>query len=118
MTDFDSLPPMHVMSRAGRLRERLDTCDALLVTKMVHIRYLTGFTGSAGMLLVLPDELLLVTDGRYGEQAVDQLAAAGVDAMVRVVLTVPGQYEVLGTAATSLRLGVEANAVTWAAARA
>ncbi|MCI3949389.1 MAG: Xaa-Pro aminopeptidase, partial [Acidimicrobiales bacterium] len=66
-----NLPPMDVAARAGRLRERFDGggCDALLVTSLTDIRYLTGFTGSAGLLLVLPDELVFVTDGRYREQA-------------------------------------------------
>ena len=60
---------------------RLDDagCDALLVTHLTNIRYLTGFTGSAAVLLVQPDALTFVTDGRYEEQAAGQLAAAGVD---------------------------------------
>ena len=41
---------------------------ALLVTKGTHIRYLTGFSGSAGVLLLAPDPLLVV-DFRYREQA-------------------------------------------------
>jgi len=113
-----SYPSMDVAGRAARLRERLDV-DALLVTKLVNIRYLTGFTGSAAMLLVLPDQLLFVTDGRYRDQAGEQLAAAGVDATIRIGLTVQGQAEILGTAASGLpRLGLEAHAVTWAQQRA
>ena len=75
------LAPMDVAGAVDRLRARLADagCDALLVTKLVNIRYLTGFTGSAALLLVTADELLFVTDGRYGEQAADQLGAAGVD---------------------------------------
>jgi Xaa-Pro aminopeptidase len=117
-----ALPPTDVAARADRLRALLDdgenACDALLVTKLVNIRYLTGFTGSAGMLLVLPDELLLITDGRYRDQASEQLAAAGVEAQVRIGLSMAGQYEILGTAATGLRLGLEAHAVSWADQRA
>ena len=72
---------MAVPSRLSALRERLETaeCDALLVTSLVNIRYLTGFTGSAGMLLVTASDALLVSDGRYREQAREQLAGAGVD---------------------------------------
>lgn len=60
--------------RRRRLRRRLDTdgLDALLVTDLVNVRYLTGFTGSAGALLVGGDADVLVTDGRYAEQAADQ----------------------------------------------
>lgn len=109
---------MDVAGRGARLRDRLEV-DALLVTKLVNIRYLTGFTGSAGLLLVLPDELLFVTDGRYRDQAGEQIAGAGVDATIRIGLTVEGQAEILGTAASGLsRLGLEAHSVTWAQQRA
>jgi len=81
-----TLPKMDVAGRAARLRALLPV-DALLVTKLVNIRYLTGFTGSAALLLVLPDELLFVTDGRYRDQAADELHTAGVDATVRVGLS-------------------------------
>jgi Xaa-Pro aminopeptidase len=122
MIDLAALPAMDVAARADRLRALFDhednRCDALLVTKLVNVRYLTGFTGSAGMLLVLPDRLLLITDGRYRDQATEQLDAADVEAELRIGLTMAGQYEILGTAVTSLRLGLEAHAVSWAEQRA
>ena len=49
--------------------------DALLVTSLANVRYLTGFTGSAGSLLVSADDALFVTDGRYRTQSAEQLAA-------------------------------------------
>jgi Xaa-Pro aminopeptidase len=115
-----SLPPMQVAARAARVRDELDGagCDALLVTKLVNIRYLTGFTGSAAMVLITPDSLLLVTDGRYRDQATEQLQAAGVDASVSIGLTAEEQYRVLDGAASALRLGLEAHVVTWAQQRA
>ena len=65
------LPPMDVAGRVTRLRACFEEagCDALLVTNLVNVRYLTGFTGSAATLLVEPDGLLFVTDGRYGPSA-------------------------------------------------
>jgi Xaa-Pro aminopeptidase len=116
------LPAMRVAARADALRAALGygehACDALLVSKLVNIRYLTGFTGSAALLLVLPDRLLFVTDGRYQDQATDELAAAEVEAEVRIGLTSQGQAEILGSAAAGLaRLGLEAHAVTWAQQR-
>src|SRR5258708_34202827 len=98
---MSALAAMDVAGRVTRLRDRRDV-DALLVTKLVNIRYLTGFTGSAALLLVLADELLFVTDGRYRDQAGEQLAAAGVDATIRIGLTMEGQAEILGTAASGL----------------
>jgi Xaa-Pro aminopeptidase len=46
-----------------------DGLDALLVTHLPNIRYLTGFTGSAGLLLLLPARAVLITDFRYSAQA-------------------------------------------------
>ena len=43
--------------------------DALLITHLPNIRYLTGFTGSAGLLVVRPNESVLITDFRYAVQA-------------------------------------------------
>jgi Xaa-Pro aminopeptidase len=50
--------------------------DALLVTGRANVRYLTGFSGSAGMVVVTSDELLLVTDFRYDEQARAEVGGA------------------------------------------
>ncbi|OLC09534.1 MAG: hypothetical protein AUH41_04980 [Gemmatimonadetes bacterium 13_1_40CM_66_11] len=49
--------------------------DALLVTSRPNIRYLTGFSGSAGMVVATRGTLLLVTDFRYDEQAREQAGA-------------------------------------------
>ncbi len=50
--------------------------DALLVSSPANIRYLSGFTGSAGMLLLEPDSSVLITDPRYTFQAVEQTGCA------------------------------------------
>jgi Xaa-Pro aminopeptidase len=47
------------------------------------MRYLTGFTGSAGVLICRTDDAVLVTDGRYVEQAQAQIRDSG--AAVRIV---------------------------------
>lgn len=59
------------MNRIDRLRATLDhhQVDALLVTGPHNRRYLTGFTGSAGMALIADDAAYLATDFRYWEQA-------------------------------------------------
>ena len=46
-----------------------DGLGGLLLTHLPNIRYLTGFSGSAGMLLLLPDRTVLITDFRYSAQA-------------------------------------------------
>jgi len=43
--------------------------DGLLVTHLPDVRYLCGFSGSSGVLLLLTDGAYLVTDFRYREQS-------------------------------------------------
>jgi Xaa-Pro aminopeptidase len=62
-----------VVSRADRVAERLDGVDALLVTDLINLRYLTGFTGSNGMAIVGRDVRRFLTDFRYVEQARNQV---------------------------------------------
>jgi len=114
--DLTTLEPMDVAGRLDRLREAFEAAhvDALLVTHLTNIRYLTGFTGSAALLAVTPDEAALVTDGRYQDQAPAQLAGARVTARVEVSST-----DQRGVTAAVLgavgRLGLEADHVSWSA---
>jgi Xaa-Pro aminopeptidase len=50
--------------------------DLLLVSNLVNVRYLTGYTGSNGVALVGPDTRTFITDFRYVEQAAEQVDAA------------------------------------------
>jgi Xaa-Pro aminopeptidase len=58
-------------ARRERLSPRLAALevDAFLVTRLPNVRYLTGFTGSNGALLMRAGDGLLVTDGRYDHQS-------------------------------------------------
>lgn len=126
---FLPFPAMDVAGRLARLRAALaaraadDTSEmpapeAILITRMVNIRYLTGFTGSAGMLLVRPDGALLVTDGRYRDQSAAELAASGAPADIEIGLTGAAQKEsMIGYAAGLKQLALEAGDVTWARQR-
>jgi Xaa-Pro dipeptidase len=60
------MPETHA-ARRDALRTRLASsgADGALVTRLVNVRYLTGFTGSSGALFITPDEAVLATDGRY-----------------------------------------------------
>lgn len=97
-------------TRRQRLRDGLaaDGVPALLVTSLTNVRYLTGFTGSNGTLLVRADADadVLVTDGRYADQA-----AAEVDVGEIVVDRgdgwLPGRTKGLET------LGVEGGQLPW-----
>ena len=119
LPDLDALPPVAVGPRLDALRAAVADagCGAVLVTHLPNIRYLTGFTGSAGLLLVDAEGALFVTDGRYRDQAADQLASAGAAADVVVPDTVAGQRAAVAervAAAGVARLGLEAEHVSWA----
>jgi Xaa-Pro aminopeptidase len=64
-----------VSARADRLTDRLARAgvDAVLVTNLVNVRYLTGYTGSNGLALIGPGTRTFVTDFRYVEQAAEQV---------------------------------------------
>ncbi len=120
------LAPLSAARRIDRLRARFSAAgvdgapvDALLVTTPTNIRWLTGFSGSAGVLCVTGDRALLASDGRYRTQAAEQLAAAGVGDEVSVAIGgVADQrralVELLGPAAT---VGLEADQISWSAQR-
>jgi len=57
--------------RLASIQERFPRLgvDAVLFFEMKNIRYLTGFTGSDGVFLLLPDKGVLLVDGRYITQA-------------------------------------------------
>jgi Xaa-Pro aminopeptidase len=63
------------MTRAERVERRLAEreLDALLVTDLVNVRYLTGFTGSSGLAILGPDLRRFVTDFRYVAQAAEEV---------------------------------------------
>lgn len=108
------LVPMAVADRAQRLRPTFDAVgvEALLVTNIVNVGWLTGFGGSNGMLFVGSDNLVLLTDGRYGDQAGAQLRAAGVEAEIVVdsdlVDAVVSHCDRVGS------VGLEADDISWA----
>jgi len=118
---------MDVAARLDRLRDRLDGAgvDALVVTARTNVRYLTGFTGSAGIVAVTASGALLGTDGRYRTQAAEQLAAAGTSEGVELVVggadaqraAIAAALGALGGGGGEARVGLEAEAVSWASQR-
>jgi Xaa-Pro aminopeptidase len=117
-----NLPPLAIGPRLDRLRAGFAGAgiDALLVTHLPNVRYLTGFTGSAGMVLAGPTTAVLLTDGRYATQAADQIAAAAADVTVDIGATQAKQREALAAAVEREgyeRVGLEAKAVSWATQR-
>jgi Xaa-Pro aminopeptidase len=72
------VPPDRRGERQRALRGVLadEGLDGLLVTHLPNIRYLTGFTGSAALLLVREDVTVLISDFRYAAQAPAEVGSA------------------------------------------
>ncbi|HEX5633759.1 MAG TPA: aminopeptidase P family N-terminal domain-containing protein, partial [Gemmatimonadales bacterium] len=81
---------------------------ALVVTHPPNVRYLSGFTGSAGLLLVRPGGTVLVTDFRYETQAPQE--APGVDVQIERVSLWERLARVMAPATDPV--GIEAAALT------
>lgn len=100
----------HHADRRGRVVEALPAdVDALVVSSPVNVRYLTGFTGSNGAVLLRRDPAaILATDGRYvlqGEQQAPDLQLVETRSPVAELASRAGG---LGLR----RLGIEARHVT------
>ncbi len=68
------LNPAELEARRARLLPAIKEAraTAFLTTALPNVRYLTGFTGSNGALLLTPDRAILFTDPRYQTQAPQQ----------------------------------------------
>ena len=67
-------------ARIARAREKLQKWDveSLLVTDLTNVRYLTGFSGSNGQVLLTEDEAVFMSDSRYAARAADLVQGAEV----------------------------------------
>ena len=70
--------PPRFPERLSKVREKLltDGLDALLFFDMNNIRYLTGFTGGSGALLLTDARFVLLVDSRYTTQAREEAPQA------------------------------------------
>ena len=85
---------MDFQARQKKLREHLATTrfDALLVSHLPNIRYLCGFSGSAGFLLVEGARSVFFTDVRYDTQAHEEVKAAKVVIARKSILQALGEW--------------------------
>ena len=99
--------------RLDALRQRITEreLDGMLITDPLNRRYLTGFSGSAGWVLVTPERAMLAVDFRYYERAAHE--APGWE-QVRVSTTWPAVLAEMVAQAGIKTLGIEAENVTLA----
>ena len=106
------LPPIAYAGRPGALRARLAVAgvEALLLTDLTHVRWVTGFTGSNGAVAVLPDRVVLVTDPRYGDRAAEEIERAGSGAEIHIGTTMAAQQaQLVALFAGCATVGAEAS---------
>src|SRR5688500_20249164 len=62
-------------ARVTALRDSLTTAhiDALVITSLPNVRYLTGFSGSSALVLVTARDVHFITDFRYDTQVRDEV---------------------------------------------
>ncbi|WP_151734331.1 M24 family metallopeptidase [Paenibacillus tengchongensis] len=100
--------------RISKLRTVLQEqgLDAMLITSGINRRYLSGFTGSSGYVLVTGDESYLLTDFRYMTQAPQQ--AKGLKVVEHAAKFIDSVRELLPVS-SNLRIGFEQDDVTFSA---
>ncbi len=97
--------------RRARLARRLGELelDALFVTRLPNVRYLTGFSGSNGQVLATADGTVFFTDGRYEEQSRHEVPDA--DRVIYLDGFPPvGEH---AAASKTSRIGFESEGVTY-----
>lgn len=100
------------MDKLANLRKQFDSLgiDGMMITNDQNRRYLTGFTGTAGVVLISQTEAKLITDFRYVDQAASQVEN------YEIVLYKGSIFEEIGKQADSAgitKLGFEENHVTY-----
>lgn len=113
-----TLLPVTVAGREERAHAALASADAdaLLVTGLSNIRWLTGFAGSNATVLLSDDRIILYTDSRYADRAPLELGAVGSSAEIVIARADLGARvaEALDGVST---VALEAEYVTWAQQR-
>jgi Xaa-Pro aminopeptidase len=107
-----TLPLMNFGRRLRLLQTELGKhrLNALLITYLPNIRYLCGFTGSAGVLIIADGHKVLLTDGRYTEQAKQEVKSARVRIVRKSALFAAAEW--LQNKPELRRVGIEAAHLT------
>jgi len=114
---MNTLPPLSVAGRLDALRARFDGIDALLVTTLPNVRYLTGFAGSAGVLVVTTEGALLTTDGRYRTQSAEQVRQAQAEVEIEIGPMAEQRRLAQAFLSAAPRVGLEADNISWSGQR-
>jgi Xaa-Pro aminopeptidase len=108
-----SAPIDFAMLRLSRLRDDMRDAgvDALIITNLFNLRYLTRFTGTAGAAVIAATGIHLLVDFRYVIAARDAIAGAAIELSV-VETTFEAAIVALLHASGARRVGIEAGSMT------
>lgn len=106
---YDAVVTVRRRRQALLRRLRAENLSAMLVTKVQNVRYLSGFTGEDSWLLVAPSGTVLVTDGRFAEQAEHE--SPGIRHVIRNGSIVEATAQILKVQGVK-QLAIEAGSVT------
>ncbi|MFN8015183.1 MAG: Xaa-Pro peptidase family protein [Acidimicrobiia bacterium] len=115
---ISALTPMKVSGRVNRLRDVLPSeVDSIIVSNLVNIRYLTGFTGSNALAYISREDFILITDGRYEVQSSEQLRENDIDARIEITVQGNSPIEIISKYINqNENIALESNEITWASA--
>jgi Xaa-Pro aminopeptidase len=99
-----------------RLKNLQDTLlqkdmDALLITNIINVRYLSGFTGSSSEIILTPVNAYLVVDGRYFQQASEE--TCGFELIRRIKPLITTLKEFFLSTHDIRKLGIEADHLSY-----
>ncbi|MDP2207988.1 MAG: aminopeptidase P family protein [Bacteroidota bacterium] len=103
----------HFRAIQKNIRNRLSEfkLDCFLITSLPHVRYISGFSGSAGLCLIFNNSKYFITDKRYTEQAAKEISGWKI---------IPSQNDIFETIAennlipNNYRIGIDGNNLTFA----
>jgi Xaa-Pro aminopeptidase len=101
-------------ARQASLQNQIESghLHALLVTHLTNVRYLCGFTGSSASLLVLEDRCVFFSDGRYTEQARQEVRNAKIVIAAKSPFTAAAEWISNHQPGSPFVLGIEADHLT------
>ena len=99
-------------SRIRRLQKILqdEKLDAFLITYLPHVRYLSGYTGTNGLMIVTPNSSSFLTDFRYQEQSKKQVKGSKITVVQRDLYS--GLPDIPGLKSKRIKLGYQAEFVS------
>ncbi len=115
-----NLQDMDFNARIENLRNSFPSdIDALVVSHLTNVRYLCGYTGSNGTLVITRDSIDFISDGRYSTQSKEEIQSSGIQAEIHITKQGQGNWDYLNELLKNVKvIGLEADTTTWSMLKA